>query len=70
MVAPCPDPISINTKMYLTMITQKLIAFKIKTSTLDKLNEYCAANNLRRNALLNDIVEIYLKGVSDAVGKK
>lgn len=52
------------------MITQKLIAFKIKTGTLNELNEYCAANNLRRNALLNDIVETYLKGVSGAVGKK
>lgn len=52
------------------MITQKLIAFKIKTSTLNKLNEYCTANNLRRNAVLNDIVEIYLQGVSGAVGKK
>ena len=52
------------------MITQKLIAFKIKTNTLDELNEYCAAKNLRRNALLNDIVETYLQGVSGAVGKK
>lgn len=52
------------------MITQKLIAFKIKTRTLNELNEYCAANNLRRNTLLNDIVETYLKGVSGAVGKK
>lgn len=70
MVAPGSDPISINTKMYLTMITQKLIAFKIKTSTLNELNEYCAANNLRRNALLNDIVKTYLQSVSGAVGKK
>lgn len=45
------------------MITQKLIAFKIKKSTLDELNDYCAANKLRRNAVLNDIVETYLKGV-------
>lgn len=52
------------------MITQKLIAFKIKKSTLDELNEYCAANDLRRNALLNEIVETYIKGVSGAVGKK
>ena len=52
------------------MITQKLIAFKIKTEVLDQLNDYCAAKNLRRNALLNDIVETYLQGVSDAVGKK
>lgn len=52
------------------MITQKLIAFKIKTSTLDELKEYCATNNLRRNALLNEIVETYLQGVSGAVGKK
>lgn len=52
------------------MITQKLIAFKIKTNTLDDLNEYCAANNLRRNAVLNDIVERYLQGMSGAVGKK
>lgn len=52
------------------MITQKLIAFKIKTSTLNELNEYCAANNLRRNAVLNDIVETFLKGVSGDVGKK
>lgn len=52
------------------MITQKLIAFKIKTATLDQLNDYCAANNLRRNALLNDIVETYLQGVSGDVGKK
>ena len=52
------------------MITQKLIAFKIKTSTLNKLNEYCAANNLRRNALLNEVVERYLQGASGAVGKK
>lgn len=52
------------------MITQKLIAFKIKTCTLNELNEYCAANNLRRNAVLNDIVETFLKGVSGAVGKK
>lgn len=52
------------------MITQKLIAFKIKTSTLDELNEYCTANNLRRNAVLNNIVETYLQGVSGAVGKK
>lgn len=52
------------------MITQKLIAFKIKTSTLDELNEYCEANNLRRNTLLNDIVETYLQGVSGAIGKK
>ena len=52
------------------MITQKLIAFKIKKSTLDELNDYCTANKLRRNALLNDIVETYLKGVSGAVGKK
>lgn len=51
------------------MITQKLIAFKIKTETLDQLNEYCAAKNLRRNALLNDIVETYLQGVSGTVGK-
>ena len=51
------------------MITQKLIAFKIKKSTLDELNNYCAANYLRRNTLLNDIVETYLKGVSGAVGK-
>lgn len=51
------------------MITQKLIAFKIKKSTLDELNNYCAANYLRRNALLNDIVESYLKGISGAVGK-
>ena len=70
MVAPGSRSNSIDTKMYLTMITQKLIAFKIKTSTLNELNEYCAANNLRRNALLNDIVETYLKGVSGAVGKK
>ena len=70
MVAPDSIPISIKTKMYLTMITQKLIAFKIKTNTLDDLNEYCAANNLRRNAVLNDIVETYLEGVSGAVGKK
>lgn len=70
MVAPGSDPISINTKMYLTMITQKLIAFKIKTEALEQLNEYCASNNLRRNAVLNDIVETYLKGVSGAVGKK
>lgn len=52
------------------MITQKLIAFKIKASTLDELNEYCATYNLRRNALLNDIVEMYLKVVSDYEGKK
>lgn len=52
------------------MITQKLIAFKIKTEALGKLDEYCAANNLRRNALLNSIVETYLQGVSGAVGKK
>lgn len=52
------------------MITQKLIAFKIKTEALEQLNEYCASNNLRRNAVLNDIVETYLKGVSGAVGKK
>lgn len=52
------------------MITQKLIAFKIKTSTLGELNEYCAANNLRRNAVLNDIVETYLQGVSGCGGKK
>lgn len=52
------------------MITQKLIAFKIKKRTLEELNNYCAANNLRRNALLNDIVETYLKGVSGAVSKK
>ena len=52
------------------MITQKLIAFKIKKSTLEELNDYCEANNLRRNALLNDIVETYLKSVSGAVGKK
>ena len=70
MVAPGPHPFSINTKMYLTMITQKLIAFKIKTEALEQLDEYCAANKLRRNALLNDIVETYLQGVSGAVGKK
>ena len=52
------------------MITQKLIAFKIKTEALKQLNEYCAANKLRRNALLNDIVETYLKGISGALGKK
>lgn len=52
------------------MITQKLIAFKIKTSTLNELNEYCTANNLRRNALLNEIVETYLQGISGAVGEK
>ena len=52
------------------MITQKLIAFKIKTSTLDELNEYCAANNLRRNAVLNAIVEKYIQGVSGAEVKK
>lgn len=51
------------------MITQKLIAFKIKTETLKQLDEYCDASNLRRNALLNDIVETFLKGVSGAVGK-
>lgn len=51
------------------MITQKLIAFKIKTGVLKQLDKYCAANNLRRNTLLNDIVETYLKGVSGAVGK-
>lgn len=70
MVAPGTHNFSINPKMYVTMITQKLIAFKIKTSTLDKLDEYCAAKNLRRNALLNDIVETYLQGVSGVVGKK
>lgn len=42
------------------MITQKLIAFKIKTNTLEQLNEYCEDNNLRRNSLLNDIVEQFL----------
>lgn len=52
------------------MITQKLIAFKIKTGSLEQLDKYCAANNLRRNAVLNDIVETYLKGVSGTVGKK
>lgn len=52
------------------MITQKLIAFKIKAEALEQLDEYCAANNLRRNAVLNDIVGKYLKGVSGAVGKK
>lgn len=52
------------------MITQKLIAFKIKTEALGKLDEYCVANNLRRNAVLNDIIETFLKGVSGAVGKK
>ena len=52
------------------MITQKLIAFKIKTEALKQLDEYCAANNLRRNTLLNDIVETYLKDVSGDVDKK
>lgn len=52
------------------MITQKLIAFKIKTEVLKLLDKYCAANNLRRNTLLNNIVETYLKGVSGAFGKK
>jgi hypothetical protein len=52
------------------MITQKLIAFKIKTEALKQLDDYCTANNLRRNALLNDIVETYIKDVSGAVGKK
>lgn len=52
------------------MITQKLIAFKINTEALEQLDEYCAANNLRRNALLNEIVETYLQGVSGGVGKK
>lgn len=52
------------------MITQKLIAFKIKKETLEQLNEYCATYNLHRNALLNDIVEMYLKVASDADGKK
>lgn len=52
------------------MITQKLIAFKIKTEALKQLDEYCAANNLRRNSVLNDIVETYIKSVSGAVGKK
>lgn len=42
------------------MIRQKLIAFKINTGTLEQLNEYCATNNLRRNSLLNDIVEQFL----------
>lgn len=51
------------------MITQKLIAFKIKTETLEQIDEYCATYNLRRNALLNDIVEMYLQVVSDAEGK-
>lgn len=52
------------------MITQKLIAFKIKTEALKQLDEYCAAYNLRRNSLLNDIVETYLQGVSGGGGKK
>lgn len=52
------------------MITQKLIAFKIKTEALKQLDDYCTANNLRRNAVLNDIVETYLQDVSGAVGKK
>lgn len=52
------------------MITQKLIAFKIKKEALRQLDEYCADNNLRRNTLLNDIVETFLKGVSGAVDKK
>lgn len=52
------------------MITQKFISFKINKEALKQLDEYCAANNLRRNTLLNDIVETYLKGVSGAVGKK
>lgn len=52
------------------MITQKLIAFKIKKEVLGQLDKYCAAHNLRRNAVLNDIVETYLKGVSGAVCKK
>ena len=52
------------------MITQKLIAFKIKISTLNELNEYCAAHNLPRNAVLNAIVAKYIQGVSGAVGKK
>lgn len=52
------------------MITQKLIAFKIKTEALEQLDAYCATNNLRRNAVLNNIVETYLQGASGAVGKK
>ena len=52
------------------MITQKLIAFKIKTEVLKQLDKYCTAKNLRRNALLNDIVETFLKGVSGGGGKK
>lgn len=52
------------------MIKQKLIAFKIKIEALEQLDKYCAAKNLRRNALLNDIVETYLQGVSGAGGKK
>lgn len=56
--------------MFVNMITQKLIAFKIKTEALKQLDKYCAANKLRRNALLNNIVETFLKGVSGAVGKK
>ena len=51
------------------MITQKLIAFKIKTEVLKQLDKYCTANKLRRNTLLNDIVETYLKGVSGGGGK-
>lgn len=69
MVAPGPNHFSINKKMFV-MITQKLIAFKIKTEALKQLDKYCAANKLRRNALLNNIVETFLKGVSGAVGKK
>ena len=52
------------------MIKQKLISFKIKTEALEQLDKYCAAKNLRRNSLLNDIVETYLQGASGAVGKK
>ena len=52
------------------MITQKLIAFKIKTEVLKQLDKYCTASNLRRNTLLNDIVETFLKGVSGGGGKK
>lgn len=52
------------------MITQKLIAFKIKKETLRQLDEYCAAHNLPRNAVLNAIVEKYIQGDSGAVAKK
>lgn len=44
----------------MAMIRQKMISVKVDSDLFEVLEEFCKANNLRRNRVINDAIAKYI----------